>query len=606
MHNSNLQGDPLHFINRINKQATQNPEKIIMRFKDDKQWHDITWGTVQQQMNQLGLALLSFDLVEQDYIGICANNHPRWSIADFSILQIKCVTTPLYPSNSNEQSKFVVNHAKIKILFVGDQKQYDMAVAIFNECPSLQAVICFDELVDLNPDVLSYHWSTFIKLKTGENEKIELEQRLNNKNMDDILTVIYTSGTTGTPKGVLLDYNNIAAQLKGHDERLKLSGNHSSLSFLPLSHVFERTWSYYVFHCGFVNNYLDDPKLIKDTLNEVHPTLMAAVPRFYEKIYGAIFEKVETSSLIKKAMFKSAMFIANKRKSNKNNPIALMLSPLHVFFDKLVFKKIRNLLGGQLQMMPCGGAKLAPEIGRFFHLLGINVKLGYGMTETPATVSCWEDDDFNSDSIGKVMPNVEIKIGERNEILVKGPMVMKGYLHDAQATKDTFDTSGFLKTGDAGYIDEQGNVFITDRIKELMKTSGGKYIAPQFVEGTIGKDPMIEQVIVFADDLHFVSALIVPNFEYLAAQAKQLNIEVTKQSELINNPKIIELFQQRLNELQLNLASFEQVKKFTLLNEEFSVDNGQFTPTLKLKRKVIHEYYAQTIADMYNNSRNDC
>ena len=600
MLNFKAQGNSWHFINRVNQQVSAHPEKNIMRFKQNQTWHDITLQQMQTQMNQLSLGLLSLGLSEQNLVGICANNHPRWSIADLATMQIKCITTPLYPTNTHEQSSYIINHAQIKVLFVGDQQQYDMAVDIFAQCETLKTVICFDDSTVLNPSITSYHWSEFIKIKTGEHEQTQLSQRLNNKNMDDLFTVIYTSGTTGTPKGVMLDYNNMAAQFQAHDERLMFDGEQSSLSFLPLSHVFERIWSHYMLHKGFLNSYLDDPKLIKDALNEVQPTLMCAVPRFYEKIYGAIYEKVETSSVIKKALFKSAVFIASFRKEHGHNPLALLLKPLHALLDALVLKKIRALLGGKLQMMPCGGAKLAPEIGRFFHALGINVKLGYGMTETTATVSCWSDSGFNSNSIGQVMPSAEIKIGEQNEILVKGPMVMKGYLHDTQATQEAFDDSGFLKTGDAGYIDEHGNVFITDRIKELMKTSGGKYIAPQHIEGTIGKDPMIEQIIVFADELHFVSALIVPNFEYLVEQAKQLKITFKKQSELINQPKIVELFQHRLNELQSKLAPFEQVKKFTLLNDEFSVENGQFTPTLKLKRKVINAFYEKTISKMYS------
>jgi long-chain acyl-CoA synthetase len=330
---------------------------------------------------------------------------------------------------------------------------------------------------------------------------------------------------------------------------------------------------------------------------------MSAVPRFYEKIFSAIHEKVSRAPFHRKIMFTWAVNMGAKMAAchQENRKPSLALRKSYALADKLVLSKLRALLGGRINFMPCGGAKLDETIGRFFHAIGINVKLGYGMTETTATVSCWDDQCFDPSSIGMAMPGAQVKIGENNEILVRGPMVMRGYYKMPEETEKTFDEHGFLKTGDAGYIDENGNLFITDRIKELMKTSNGKYIAPQVVEGAIGKDHFIEQIAVIADTRKFVSALIVPCFDSLEEYAKELNIAYHDRVELIKNHQVVEMLEKRVNDLQKELAKFEQVKKFKLLPKAFSMDDGELTPTQKLRRKVINDKYQDEIEEMYND-----
>jgi long-chain acyl-CoA synthetase len=328
---------------------------------------------------------------------------------------------------------------------------------------------------------------------------------------------------------------------------------------------------------------------------------MCAVPRFYEKIFSAIHERVAKAPLHRKLIFTWAVNMGARIsacKQERREP-SLLLKKSYQLADKVVLVKLRALLGGRIKMMPCGGAKLDPTIGRFYQANGEKVKLGYGMTETTATVSCWDDTGFDPDSIGSTMPGAEVKIGPDPEILVRGPMVMKGYYNMPEETEKAFDDEGFLKTGDAGKFDQQGNLYITDRIKELMKTSGGKYIAPQVVEGAIGKDHFIEQIAVIADTRKFVSALIVPSFEALEEYAKELNIKYHDRIELIKHSQVVEMFEKRVAELQHELAKFEQVKKFTLLPNAFSMDQGELTPTLKLRRKVIHERYQAEIERMY-------
>ncbi|AUI85232.1 long-chain fatty acid--CoA ligase [Vibrio azureus] len=591
-----------HIIKRIREQVAKGGSRVALKHKVGSTWQGITWEQFGQQVDALSRALLAQGIGVQDKIGIFSNNMPRWTIADFAALQLRGVTVPIYPTNTAAQSAYIIDNADVKVLFVGEQTQLDAAISIFDQCPQLELIVAMSDDVDLGEHAFVISWHDFVA-KDDVNLNAELEQRLAQAQLDDLLTLIYTSGTTGQPKGVMLDYANISSQLEGHDQRLSLTETDVSLCFLPLSHVFERAWTFYVLYKGATNCYLQDTMKVREALSEVQPTVMSAVPRFYEKIFSAIHEKVSKAPIHRKVMFTWAVNMGAKMAAchqEKRTP-SWMLKRSYALADKLVLSKLRALLGGRINFMPCGGAKLDETIGRFFHAIGVNVKLGYGMTETTATVSCWDDKCFDPGSIGMSMPGAQVKIGENNEILVRGPMVMRGYYKMPEETEKTFDEHGFLKTGDAGHIDENGNLFITDRIKELMKTSNGKYIAPQVVEGAIGKDHFIEQIAVIADTRKFVSALIVPCFDSLEVYAKELNIKYQDRVELIKNHQIVEMLEKRVNDLQKELAKFEQVKKFKLLPRAFSMDDGELTPTQKLRRKVINDKYQGEIEEMYKD-----
>ncbi|MGF1686358.1 long-chain fatty acid--CoA ligase [Photobacterium japonica] len=592
-----------HIVNRLRSQIERLGGQVALRHQVEGKWQDISWTEFGEQIHQLAVAMLEHGLNIQDKVGIFSNNMARWTVADFATLYNRAVTVPIYPTNTPQQAAYIINDAGIRILFVGEQAQLDAAIAIAPECPQLQHIVVMGDAVTLTEHPLVISFDAFACLQSAEAEA-ELAQRLAQCAMDDLLTLIYTSGTTGTPKGVMLDYSNIASQLEGHDQNLALEEGDVSLCFLPLSHVFERAWTFYVLHRGGINCYLSDTNLLKEALVEVKPNVMAAVPRVYEKLYSAVHDKVSRAPIHRKMIFTWAVNMGARMalaRQECREP-SFMLKKSYALADKLVLSKLRALLGGQIKFMPCGGAKLDATIGRFFHAIGINVKLGYGMTETTATVSCWDDKCFNPDSIGMSMPGAEVKIGDDNEILVRGPMVMRGYYNMPEETANNFTADGFLKTGDAGYIDDNGNLFITDRIKELMKTSGGKYIAPQVIEGAIGKDHFIEQIAVIADTRKFVSALIVPCFDTLEEHARELNIKYHDRLELVKNSQIVELIEKRVIELQKDLARFEQVKKFTLLPSAFSMDKGELTPTQKLRRKVIQDRYHQEIERMYEES----
>ena len=591
-----------HIVQRIRDRIAQGADRAALKHKVNGAWQDISWKQFGQQVDAVSLALLAQGLRIQDKVGIFSNNMPQWTIADIGALQARIVTVPIYPTNTAAQSAYIVENADVKVLFVGEQAQFDAALEITTLCPQLELIVAMSDDIELGDAPNAMSWKGFIA-SGSQAHQAELDARLSQANADDLLTLIYTSGTTGQPKGVMLDYANIAAQLEGHDKRLSLSQDDVSLCFLPLSHVFERAWTYYVLYKGATNCYLQDTMQVRDALGEVRPTVMCAVPRFYEKIFSAIHEKVSKAPLIRKVLFTWAVNMGAKVSAchQEGREPSFLLKKSHALADKLVLSKLRALLGGRINFMPCGGAKLDETIGRFFHALGINVKLGYGMTETTATVSCWSDTGFNPDSIGVTMPGAQVKIGENNEILVRGPMVMRGYYKMPEETAKSFDEQGFLKTGDAGHIDEDGHLFITDRIKELMKTSGGKYIAPQVVEGAIGKDHFIEQVAVIADTRKFVSALIVPCFDSLEEYAKELNIKYHDRVELIKHHQVVEMLEKRVKDLQKELANFEQVKKFKLLPKAFSMDDGELTPTQKLRRKVINDKYQDEIEEMYSD-----
>lgn len=590
-----------HYVSLFRENIQKYPKKEALMRKIDAHWQPISWEKLGTITTQLSKALLQQGVAPQQTVGILSQNTPQWTLTDLACLQIRAVTVPIYTSNTAEQALYVMNHAEIKFLFVGDEKQYLKALEVADQCPSLQKIILFDDHIPLKEQKYSIHWTDFLALGNNNALDEELQQRIDSRDLSELFTVIYTSGTTGEPKGVMLTYENLAYQMLGHSQRLEVDETDSSLSFLPLTHVYERAWTFFCLYKAIVVYYLEDTNLVREALAEVRPTLMCAVPRFYEKIFATVHDKADASSFAKRMVFKLAVKTGRRVLTLKeqNRKPSFLLKKAYNFFDKMVYTKLKAVLGGRIKFMPCGGANLEPSIGRFFQSIGINVKLGYGMTETTATVSCWGDNRFNLQSVGTLMPNVQVRIGEDNEILVKGGMVMKGYYKNPEETAKAFTPDGFLRTGDAGKIDENNNLFITERIKELMKTSNGKYIAPQLIEGKVGKYNLIEQIAVIADGKKFVSALIVPNYEMLTQAFKDLNIKYKNTADLIKHSQVIEYIGKQLQKFQSDLPDYEQIKKFTLLPTAFSIERNEITPTLKLRRKVIYANYSREIEAMY-------
>lgn len=591
-----------HIIRRLQMQFLHSGNKIAYRQWDTKRNIEMSWELVEKKTRALSNALLEMGVNVQENIGIFSQNTIDWSLADIASLQLRAVTVPLYATSSVEQASYILNDANIRILFVGDQKQYDIVSELLALCPQLEHIIVFNSDVVLNENTPSCYLENLINPLQFQHDDV-LKQRIEECRLDDLFTLIYTSGTTGEPKGVMLDYTSLASQLYLHDERLSLSDKDVSLCFLPLSHVFERAWSFYVMHTGAVNVYLTDTHAVREAMSEVKPTVMCAVPRFYEKVYSAIQDKVSQASTFRQFIFKWAIKQGEKqREAQLNQRQQGFISRLcYRFADKKVLKPLRQILGGRVRFLPAAGARLDDAVIRFFLAAGINIKYGYGMTETCATVSCWEENKYKLGSIGTPLPGVEVRIGAENEIQVRGSIVMKGYFNKPEDTAAAFTEDGWLRTGDAGALDSDGMLFITERLKDLMKTSNGKYIAPQMIEGALGQDRFIEHIAVIADTRKFVSALIVPCFDALEEHARTLNLKYQDRMELLRHTKIKELFDERLREMQKNFASFHQVKRFTLLAEGFSMESGELTPTLKLRRKIISERYQDEIELMYQD-----
>jgi long-chain acyl-CoA synthetase len=593
-----------HIGIEIRNKVLQYQGENSIYYKDNKlnAWVGISWTDFGDKIQNLSKALLNYGIKEHQNIAIFAENMPDWIIADIAIMSIRGVTVPIYATNSKNEVEYIVNDAEINLVFVGGQAEYDKALQISKTNSNLKYIISLCEDIKIENNENSIHLNDFLVLKMNETIETELQKRYYECESTDLASIIYTSGTTGEPKGVMLDHTNFMQSLVAHDFELDVSEKDSSLSFLPLSHIYERSWVFFCLHRGIKVYFNQNPKLIAEVLKEVKPTVMCTVPRIFEKIYAAIQDKRKEASPSKMKLASWALGIGNAyfNKYKRNDikvPLALKLK--HKIADKLVLSKLREVFGGRIKFMPCGGAPLAPDMVSFFHSFGLNIKCGYGLTETTATVSLFGYKHFEFNSAGKAIHGTQIKIGENDEILVKGPSLMKGYYKKPKETADVFE-DGWFKTGDAGKMDEKGNLIITDRIKDLMKTSGGKYIAPQKLELALINDAFIEQISVIGDQQKYVTALAVPSFENLKKYAIEHKIAYEDIEELINQSQIKEMFEKRIEALQKDFSVFEKIKKFSLLPKEFSIEAGEITATLKLKRKVIQKKYKGIIDKMYN------
>ncbi|MFC5706687.1 AMP-dependent synthetase/ligase [Aeromonas eucrenophila] len=591
-----------HLVRLMRERIARLGNKAALRVQQDGQWRAIGWRTLGQAMDYCAQALIRTGHQPTGMVGIYARNMPEWTQADLGILAARGVSVPIYPTSTLEQLRYIVRDANISLLFVGEQQQFDQALQLLNN-GEIRQIVTLDGAVDLRGCAEASHFQTF--LSSGNHQPSEQELRLREQQyrMDDLLTLIYTSGTTGEPKGVMLDFANVAACFEMHDKRLDLNQQDVSLCMLPLSHVFERVWTYYVLYCGAENVYIRDPQKVMDVIGEVQPTVMCAVPRLYEKAYAMIQAKVAQAPRLRRALFGWATKVGQQVVATRQagQSVSPLLYAKLALAERLVFRKLRARFGGRTRFLPVAGARLADDVNLFFQAMGLNLKYGYGMTETTATVCCFEDQQFKLGSIGTVLSGIEVKLGENNELLVRSPTVMRGYYNKPEATAEVMTEDGFLRTGDAGEMDDKGNLYFTERLKELMKTSNGKYVAPQLVEGTLGKDRFIEQIAIVADARHFVSALIVPCFESLEEYARSINLQYQCKTELLRHSRVVEFFESRIHELQQELAKFEQVKKFTLLPSAFSMELGEITPTMKLRRKIIEAKYQSEIEAMYSH-----
>ncbi|TKB58346.1 AMP-dependent synthetase/ligase [Ferrimonas aestuarii] len=585
---------------QLSQAANRYGDREAVKYQTGGKWCSLGWQQLNQQSDALGAALLNLDTAEQDRIGIFAGNSLNWLMTDIACIKTRAVLVPIYGTSTLEQARYIVNDAQVKVLFVGEQSQYDIALDLVGECPSLTTVVLMDSGIQQKESTLTQLSIDDLKQTDAAPHQAELEKRQQQIQLDDLFTLIYTSGTTGEPKGVMLVHRNIASLIDQHRQAVPIDENILSLSFLPLSHIYERAWSLYVLSQGGRVAYLNDPTLVQKALVELKPEVMCAVPRLFEKIHSTIISKVTKASLTKRALF--AWSLRQGRRQYQADIIGRTRAEISKLMfsvaDKLVLSKMRDALGGNLKFVSAGGARLDDQVNGFFQHIGIPLLNGYGATETTATVTCNRVDSRRTSGVGLPLPGIQVRIGADDEILVKGDTVMAGYYNRPADTNQAFE-DGWYKTGDAGYIDDDGHLHITDRIKELMKTSNGKYIAPQRVEGQLALDPFIEQAAIIADGRNFVSALVVADFAQLGEWAKEQNLSFNSDAELVALPEVLEMMQARVKENQAELARFEQVKQITLMPRPFSMDHGELTPTLKLRRKVISEVFKSKIDEMY-------
>ena len=595
-----------HLSVLVHRRAEKYGDKVALKYRDyeTSQWIPITWNQSTQTVRQVANALVELGVQEEENIGIFSQNKPECLYVDFGAFANRAVTIPLYATSSPAQAQYIINDAQIRYIFVGEQFQYDAAFSVFGFCQSLQQLIIFDRAVVRDPrDMTSIYFDEFLETGKGLPNNDIVEERTSRASDDDLANILYTSGTTGEPKGVMLHHSNYMEAFRIHDIRLvDMTDQDVSMNFLPLTHVFEKAWTYLCIHKGVQICINLRPVDIQTTIKEIRPTLMCSVPRFWEKVYAGVQEKIAQETGLKKAMMLDAIKVGkihNIDYLRKGKTPPLMNQLKYKFYEKTVYALLKKTIGIENgNFFPTAGAAVPDEICEFVHSVGINMLVGYGLTESTATVSCFLNEGYEIGSVGTIMPDVEVKIGEENEILLRGKTITKGYYKKAEATAAAIDKDGWFHTGDAGYL-KGDQLYLTERIKDLFKTSNGKYVSPQALETKLAIDRYIDQIAIIADQRKFVSALIVPVYGFVKDYAKEKGIEYKNMEELLQHPKVIGLFRARIDTLQQQFAHYEQVKRFTLLPEPFSMERGELTNTLKLKRPVVAKNYKELIDKMY-------
>ena len=579
-------------------------EMLIYQDFGGKEWKSLSWNQVSNTVKEVSNALLNLGVKVQENIGIFSQNSVQYLETDFGAWGVRAVTIPFYATSSEQQIQFMINDAKIRYLFVGEQEQYDRARRVVSLCPTLERIIVFDPLVRISShDPNALYFSDFLKLGENLPRQTEVEARQKEASFDDIANILYTSGTTGDSKGVILPHSQFHAAFEANNKCVPVNDKDRVMNFLPYTHIFERGWAILALTKGATMIVNTHPQEVQQAMRETHPTCMSAVPRFWEKVYMGVMDKIEHSSTMQRKLFMHALAVGRKHNIEylslgKKPPVALHLE--YEVLNRTVFSLVRKELGLEnAHFFPTAGAAVSAHVEEFVHSIGINMIVGYGLTESLATVSCDHlGDPYTVGSVGQPIEGIDIKISDEGEILLKGPTITPGYYNREDLTKQSFTEDGYFKTGDAGYL-KDGELFLKERIKDLFKTSNGKYIAPQMIESKLLVDKYIDQICIIADQRKFVSALIVPVYPLLEEYARAHNIPFENREALCTNQQILDMMKERIDTLQQQLAHYEQVKRFTLLPHHLSMEKGELTNTLKVRRRVLYTNYKEQIDAMY-------
>jgi len=573
----------------------------LLRYKSAGAWRDISTEEFAATVRALSLGLQSKGIAKGDRVAILSENRPEWTAFDHAILSLGAVTVPIYSTLLADQIRFILDNSQSKALVLSTQAQLEKVGPILSSLPAIQTVVILDPPAQGAP-ARAVPWTDL--LRAGEAaqraDPRRFETTRSEITREDLASILYTSGTTGDPKGVMLTHGNFASNVDATLRIIPFSETDVTLSFLPLTHVFERMVEFAYLSAGATIAYAESIDAVPQNLLEIRPTVMASVPRLFEKVHARILDSVQTSSFVKRLIFALALKVgrANARAmlAGRKAPLAVRL--LHPLTDHLVFVKVRERLGGRLRFLISGGAPLSPEIAEFFYAAGIRILEGYGLTETSPVIAVNTLDRTRIGTVGPIVPGVEVRIAEDGEILVRGPNVMKGYFRDEAATRAAIQ-DGWFATGDIGLIDPDGFLKITDRKKEVLKTSGGKMVAPQPIENLLKTDRFISQAVLIGDRRKFISALVVPNHAWIESYAKLKGIPYTRVEDLLENPRIVDLMRRRIEAKMAGLPSYETIKKFRLLPREMTPESGELTPTLKIKRRIVEKKYASEIESMY-------
>ncbi len=597
-------------LKMVGRRAAEDPAKEAYRFcwRKDGEWLSTSREDFLAQTEVAGKALLRLGLLEKDTIAICSPNTPQILITEFGAFRNRIAVIPLYSSSSQSQFDFIVDNGGAKVVFIGDKHQYPLAYNYWKAHPELRHIVIFkNDGIRLQPDdTVSITWDDFVRLGMSATpaEQRELQARTDRGLPDDMATLIYTSGTTGEPKGVCITHSNYDAAMEMHVRLLtQIRPSDISMAFLPMSHILEKAWCFFCLYRGIPIAVNYDPRVIQDTIKEVQPNLMCCVPRFWEKVYAGVKEKIAGMGAMQRLMVRRALTIGRRRNIDYLRLGARpprLLEAEYKFWDKRIFSRLKHAIGiPDPNFFPTAGAPLSDRICEFMRSVGIDIVIGYGLSETTATVSCFRQTGYEIGTVGLPLPGIQVKISDEGEILVKGPSVTTGYYRNPEANAQAFTEDGFFRTGDAGHLTIDGAIVLTERVKDLFKTSNGKYIAPQMLESRLAENKFIDETAVIGDQRKYVTALIVPNLSQLRAWADEKHIPTEDTEQLLRNPRVYDMIMGEINKLQADLAEFEKIKKITLLPYHFSIMHGEVTNTMKVRRPIVAKRYAAEIDAMY-------